>query len=376
MMWVQKNKTGNFQFVERYKDPLTGKYRKVSVTYDANNRVTRKRAQMVLEEKIQDKLRHVQDGNIKQGVTLGEVMEEWEPIYKQTIKYDTWRLYVSIKKNIQKYIGEDKLVAQITPKYLISTYEDMLYKHDRTNSIVEKTKIFMNIILKYAYKKNYTTQPPAHRLDISWKKDTTKSTENKFLEDDELEAVLKEARKHNERYADIFELQYLTGMRMGEALALQPKNIKHEGKHYYIQVNGTLIYASLKIADYYKQSTPKTESSVREVLLPDRAVEIVKKWSNGKKPSDFLFSINGRLFNPPTLNRLLKTIKSDLNLHKKLTTHTFRHTNISKLAEMGVPLYIIQERVGHADERITQQIYLHVTNKAKKKYDDIISNLK
>lgn len=375
-MWVQKNKTGNFQFVERYKDPLTGKYRKVSVTYDANNRVTRKRAQMVLEEKIQDKLRHVQDGNIKQGVTLGEVMEEWEPIYKQTIKYDTWRLYVSIKKNIQKYIGEDKLVAQITPKYLISTYEDMLYKYDRTNSIVEKTKIFMNIILKYAYKKNYTTQPPAHRLDISWKKDTTKSTENKFLEDDELEAVLKEARKHNERYADIFELQYLTGMRMGEALALQPKNIKHEGKHYYIQVNGTLIYASLKIADYYKQSTPKTESSVREVLLPDRAVEIVKKWSKGKKPSDFLFSINGRLFNPPTLNRLLKTIKSDLNLHKKLTTHTFRHTNISKLAEMGVPLYIIQERVGHADERITQQIYLHVTNKAKKKYDDIISNLK
>ena len=375
-MWVQKNKTGNFQFVERYKDPLTGKYRKVSVTYDANNRVTRKRAQMVLEEKIQDKLRHVQDGNIKQGVTLGEVMEEWEPIYKQTIKYDTWRLYVSIKKNIQKYIGEDKLVAQITPKYLISTYEDMLYKHDRTNSIVEKTKIFMNIILKYAYKKNYTTQPPAHRLDISWKKDTTKSTENKFLEDDELEAVLKEARKHNERYADIFELQYLTGMRMGEALALQPKNIKHEGKHYYIQVNGTLIYASLKIADYYKQSTPKTESSVREVLLPDRAVEIVKKWSKGKNPNDFLFSINGRLFNPPTLNRLLKTIKSDLNLHKKLTTHTFRHTNISKLAEMGVPLYIIQERVGHADERITQQIYLHVTNKAKKKYDDIISNLK
>lgn len=375
-MWVQKNKTGNFQFVERYKDPLTGKYRKVSVTYDANNRVTRKRAQMVLEEKIQDKLRHVQDGNIKQGVTLGEVMEEWEPIYKQTIKYDTWRLYVSIKKNIQKYIGEDKLVAQITPKYLISTYEDMLYKYDRTNSIVEKTKIFMNIILKYAYKKNYTTQPPAHRLDISWKKDTTKSTENKFLEDDELEAVLKEARKHNERYADIFELQYLTGMRMGEALALQPKNIKHEGKYYYIQVNGTLIYASLKIADYYKQSTPKTESSVREVLLPDRAVEIVKKWSKGKKPSDFLFSMNGRLFNPPILNRLLKTIKSDLNLHKKLTTHTFRHTNISKLAEMGVPLYIIQERVGHADERITQQIYLHVTNKAKKKYDDIISNLK
>ena len=102
-MWVQKNKTGNFQFVERYKDPLTGKYRRVSVTYDANNRITRKRAQMVLEEKIQDKLRHVQDGNIKQGITLGQVMDEWALTYKKRVKVRTWELYDNgVKQLIKK----------------------------------------------------------------------------------------------------------------------------------------------------------------------------------------------------------------------------------------------------------------------------------
>lgn len=31
----------------------------------------------------------------------------------------------------------------------------------------------------------------------------------------------------------------------------------------------------------------------------------------------------------------------------------FRHTHVSKLAELGVPLYIIQNRVGHADSDFT-----------------------
>ena len=53
----------------------------------------------------------------------------------------------------------------------------------------------------------------------------------------------------------------------------------------------------------------------------------------------------------------------------------FRHTHISKLAELGVPLYIIQNRVGHADSETTRDIYLHVTQTAKEKWDDTIFTL-
>ncbi|WP_057740461.1 hypothetical protein [Limosilactobacillus secaliphilus] len=35
--------------------------------------------------------------------------------------------------------------------------------------------------------------------------------------------------------------------------------------------------------------------------------------------------------------------------------------------ELGVPLYVIQKRVGHENSKITQQIYLHVTQKAIEK---------
>lgn len=33
-MWVEKTQTGNYKFVESYKDPNTGKTKRVSVTYE------------------------------------------------------------------------------------------------------------------------------------------------------------------------------------------------------------------------------------------------------------------------------------------------------------------------------------------------------
>lgn len=43
----------------------------------------------------------------------------------------------------------------------------------------------------------------------------------------------------------------------------------------------------------------------------------------------------------------------------------FRHTHVSKLAETGVPLYVIQHRVGHENSKITEQVYLHITKKVQ-----------
>ena len=38
-----------------------------------------------------------------------------------------------------------------------------------------------------------------------------------------------------------------------------------------------------------------------------------------------------------------------------------RHSHISLLAELGVPIKAIMERVGHIDESITLRVYSHVT---------------
>ena len=69
-MWAESTKDGKVKFREQYKDPLTGKYKKVSVTFDRNTNQTRRKAQISLERKIEVKLPHIQDGSIKEGVTM------------------------------------------------------------------------------------------------------------------------------------------------------------------------------------------------------------------------------------------------------------------------------------------------------------------
>lgn len=52
--------------------------------------------------------------------------------------------------------------------------------------------------------------------------------------------------------------------------------------------------------------------------------------------------------------------------------HMLRHSHISLLAELGVPIKVIMERVGHIDESITLRVYSHVTQNM---HDDVKEKL-
>lgn len=40
-----------------------------------------------------------------------------------------------------------------------------------------------------------------------------------------------------------------------------------------------------------------------------------------------------------------------------------------------MPLYIIQDRLGHKDAETTREVYLHVTQQARQKYDNLLNEL-
>jgi integrase len=62
------------------------------------------------------------------------------------------------------------------------------------------------------------------------------------------------------------------------------------------------------------------------------------------------------------MGRLLKLA----GLNTNLTPHSLRHTHTSLLAEAGVSLEQIMQRLGHSDDETTKNIYLHVTKPKKK----------
>ena len=93
-------------------------------------------------------------------------------------------------------------------------------------------------------------------------------------------------------------------------------------------------------------------------------------WFEGYIDHGYIFTASrGNPYDIQFLNRKLKAVHIE---GKHLTTHIFRHTHISMLAELGVPLKSIMQRVGHNDPNTTLSIYTHVT---KSMQDDVIEKL-
>ena len=382
-MFVRKYRD-KYRFGERYKDPLTDKWRTVTIMADRNTRNTRHEAQILLDKKIQDKLSQITgERNTRHDMTLGELYSAyWEE------KRPTWRenSAKAFKNSLEKFIGafgNDAKISKITPLMLTNYFDNLNIKimkmqkdkktHHRGIRTISGAKIYYSrasMMFNFAVRKRYLKRSPFKDTEIEWaKEDHHSEIEKKYLDDNELKILLNYFQEVNPVVGDTFEWQYLTGMRYGEATAVQVKNVNLKDKT--VLVCGTII-GSGKVADLTKQMSTKTESGYRTIHLSERAIEIYKKHSKGKKKSDFLFTNphTGNLYSAVQANALLKVFRKHHDFDKIITTHTFRHTHVSKLAELGVPLYLIQHNVGHSKSKITQQVYLHVTKKAEQELND------
>lgn len=107
--------------------------------------------------------------------------------------------------------------------------------------------------------------------------------------------------------------------------------------------------------------------------------QVIKQLEDAYYNKDFIFAKMKRKHGYPIviknvrdrMKRLLKI--ADLN--EDLTPHSLRHTHTSSLAEAGVALEQIMDRLGHSDDQITKDVYLHVTQEMKKEAPKKFSEL-
>lgn len=368
-MWIEtvKDKQGkiSYKFVERYVDPYTEKEKRKSITFSNKSAQTKKRAQKILNEKINKDIAKIKNVSI----TFGELFEEWFAYYKQHVKRSSYIKVPPMMKHINIVISDDVLVKNIDELLIEKIFDKMYTFGNLSLNYTNQTKTLLSSILSYAVDKKYIESNPILSFKIKPKKieeEKRKQTINdKFLERDEMYIVIKELNKKRRKklHAIMAEFLYLTGLRYGELIALQLKD--YDGKQ--ISVNGTLDYTLKKMSEAEK-TTPKNVYSNRLVLLPDRAIELIEQIIaenvlNGyKNEDDYIFiSKKGTPLSIHAFNSALHNVESKVN--KNLTSHIFRHSHISLLAEMGIPLKAIMDRVGHSDANTTLKIYNHVTKR-------------
>lgn len=147
-----------------------------------------------------------------------------------------------------------------------------------------------------------------------------------------------------------FEMLYWCGIRMGELLALTPKDFDFE-KHT-LTINKS--YQRLNGRDVI--TTPKTKKSNRTIKMPKFLCEEMQEYI-------------GMLYEIGEDERLFQITKSYLHHEmdrgakaagvKRIRIHDLRHSAISLLIEMGFSALAIAERVGHESIDITYR-YAHL----------------
>lgn len=368
-MWVQK-RNRKFRFFEQYKDPLTDKIKTISITMDNNKKKTAKEAQIILNDRINKKISQVKKTKVIHGITLESLLNEFLEEEKRRVRRSTYYNHRTMVQTLLDVFDPDSLVEKLTPLIIGKKLEDLMYsKRSLSSGYVSKFKYFMHAAFEYAVSRSYADQNPVDKVKINYKSPVSgQQIKNKFLEKDELDALIKYSYQQNKTYGQLFEWLYLTGSRIGEATSLGFDDVYQKDDHWFVDINGTLDYEHVKITHQKKSENTKTASSTRTIILPEKAVKIYlarKQEQNGK---GFIFcTSHDTPIQTSAVNTFLRTAKKKLNLNKPLSSHIFRHTHISKMAELGVPLYVIQQRVGHSNGNITRQIYLHVTQQAIQK---------
>ena len=336
-MWVEELKTGKLRAVERYTDPLTEKRKKVSITIPDRKRKTLKEAEKALEQKIKDALEVKSDR-----LRLGELAELYLADCEKMLKLSTMSKKSSIARKITMDIGRDVYVDRITAKHITSSLTSA--------GAVKEIKA----MLKWAYINDYID-------DISFlikvrSPECVHRDGKKYLESNELKDLL--SRIQRDDYRDLTEFLALTGMRIGEALAITIDDI--DTKERLISVNKTFYGKTMVLND-----SPKTESSRREIYIQDDLLPLVKKLYRSTREKSmftqckYIFQNNGKAINYNTYSKVLR--------RHGIYPHLLRHTHTALLAEQGVPLDVISRRLGHEDSDITREIYYHVTEKQKEK---------
>ena len=190
-----------------------------------------------------------------------------------------------------------------------------------------------------------------------------------------------------EYYRAMFLTYLYTGMRMGEGIPLQWKDINLEKRT--LRVNKKAIVAH----DYNKheavqvvQDFCKTKSSKRTIAITAGLVAVLREhketmmklaedmgeeWS---EESLVFRNSRGNMVYSRNLQEVLYRIYDKAEI-EGATMHTLRHSYATRCFEAGVDIKAISEQLGHANVKTTYNIYVHLLEDTKAKEIDKLGEI-
>ncbi len=322
----------------------------------------------------------VQRKSQKRGFKTKKEAEEWYAhfMFQQSTDpvmpfADFWEIYKAdmerrLRKTTMKqkeYIVNDKLLPYFgkTPinkidAPMIRKWQTEMMKQGYSQTYLKTINNQLNAILNYAVKYYDLRSNPCHKAGSMGK---SKADERPYW-------TLEEFQKFSDAIVDkreswmIFQILFWTGMRLGELLALQIKDINFEDGTIIIDESLARVDGEILITE------PKTESSIRVITIHKSLQEDLKEYIATlyhPRPERRLFEDRTKSF---IEHEMLRGI--ELSGVKKISVHCLRHSHASMLVQMGFSPVEIAKRLGHGKVTTTIETYCHQSMDAQIKIAD------
>ena len=305
----------------------------------------------------------------KRGFATKREAEEWLRNFLITQKADFdmkfadfWKMYCADMETrlrehtirTKKYIVELKILLYFGNKRVnditaadIRQWQNELIKMGYSPTYLKTINNQLSAIFNYAVRYYDLKSNPCAKAGSMGK---SKAEEMDFWTGEEFRKFIDSVMNKRLSYM-AFMILYWTGMRLGELLALNPKDVDLEKRTISI----TKSYQRLGKKDVI--TPPKTSKSKRVITIPEFLAADIKDYMDSLydlQEDDRLFPIT-KYYLEHEMQRGIK--ESGV---KRIRVHDLRHSHASMLIELGFSPLEIANRLGHEKVETTLNTYAHL----------------
>lgn len=280
---------------------------------------------------------------------------------KQNIGQNDKQIAVSTYTSYQEFLSQG--IIPYLGKLPIIELTPTLYRRKCLSKLADKLshKSVLDIntcfktALNYAEKRGMITHNPLKNV----------SPERSYARPNREQLSIRELHEFNHTLVKqplvdklIFMTLEHTGMRDGELLGLQWKDINYTSHTIYIR----------STRDNHGVRPPKTRASNRNLNVSQNLLHLYKQYyrycrtyyHNIDRDSFIVRSSRGNAITPSLIPRKLRVILHETGLDNKIghfVCHGFRHEFASRLLEAGVPVLYVAKYLGHSSPQTTLKFY-------------------
>ena len=329
----------------------------------------------ILSQKERELREQLQKGLLSENleITLDLYFEEWILRKQSTVKDATLYRYRSqYRNNISPLLGRRKL-SRITRREVYVLQQDLKNRFDpnTANYILR----ILRMILSDAVNDELIAKNPVTSIR-ALRTDSLKAIKTVHRALTEIEQTVFMQAAKDSYYYEYFALLLQTGLRSGEAAALQWGDIDYEKN--LIHVSKTLTFSN---EGHVIVGTPKTSAGNRDIPMNESIRKVVRtqryrlynQFGEAALSNDapVFLSVTGRTLHNRSgnreLQRILQKLEEERTPIRHFTLHALRDTFATRFIEQGGSPQTLKAILGHKSLGMTMDLYSQVLPNTKQK---------